>query len=138
MIKEKDLKWHIKRVNNIETNPIDSEYCIVDQGGGTGRMYRIQPMYPADYTGLRNQKNGYKYFIFFECSVRKATDEELLKYKPIHYSCYLILSESLIQVYDTMEDAKKRAYEQYKHIYGYVLSHVVDDTEESTKCHFIV
>lgn len=138
MIKEKDLKWHIKRVNNIETNPIDSEYCIVDRGGGTGRMYRIQPMYPADPFGLINRKTNFKYFIFFECSVRKAIDEELMKYKAIHYSGYLVLDETLIQVYDTMDEAKKRAYEQYRHIYGYALSHVVEDIEEATKNHFIV
>jgi len=35
MIKKTDLKWYIKKVNDIKTNPIECEYCIIDLGDGT-------------------------------------------------------------------------------------------------------
>lgn len=71
MIKECDFKWHIKYENNIETNPIESEYCILDTGRGIGRMYHIQPMRKADCTCLKKMEDPFKYFIFFEGTVEK-------------------------------------------------------------------
>lgn len=39
MLKETDFQWKVRRANNIPTNPIECEYCIVDHGDGCGRMY---------------------------------------------------------------------------------------------------
>ena len=139
MIDESMLKWHKKYVNNIETNPIECLYCIIDYGDGNGRMYRIQAMRKADYNGRIEIKDGYKYFLFFESYVKKA-DTEILDglERNSYYLGYQVESETLIQIYDSMEDAKRRAYVQYYAIYGYCLSEAGDDVEEMTKTHFVV
>lgn len=138
MIEEKDLKWHIKHANNIESNPIVSEYCIIDYGDGEGRIYEILMMQKADYTGLTHIQDEYKYFCFFECFVKKI-EEPMSWFDTIeHYSGYEIRHKTLIQVYDTLDEAKKRAYYQYTHIFDYVVQEAGLNAEEESKLHFVV
>lgn len=140
MLKETDFRWLEKRVNNIPQNPIECEYCIVDLGNGTGKMYIVEPVFAQDPQGYVDQKDGYRYFVFFDCSVKLASEEERTEwfYSGCNYSGYLVTSRSFIAIFDTMEDAKTRAYTQYSHIFGYVLPDVVDNAGELIKEHFVV
>ena len=140
MLQESDFVWLVRHKNNIAENPIDCYYCVVDQSNGAGKMYMVEPMYTQDTNGVIKREAEYKYFVFFDCSVRVATEED--KKQPFHsgmtYSGYVLTSKSLIAVFDTLEDAKTRAYTQYAHHYGYVMPHVVDGIEAETKKHFVV
>ena len=140
MLKETDFKWQVRHANNIPGNPIDCHFCIVDCGDGTGKMYMVEPMYAQDTNGVVKGTAEHKYFVFFACTVRLATEED--KKQPLHscmtYSGYVITSKTLIAIFDTMEDAKKRAYTQYAHHFGYVLPYVVDDIDAETRKHFVV
>lgn len=140
MVKETDFKWKIRHSNNIPTNPVQCEFCIVDLGGGKGKLYMIEHHYPQNTDGLINRENGYKYFIFFVCDARLPTGEEQEKdfFEWVTYGGYILTSKTLIAIFDTMDDAKKRAYTQYKHHFGYVLSHIVDDVEEATRKRSVV
>ena len=138
MLKESEFKWLARHMNNIPENPLDCEYCIVDFGDGTGKMYVVRPLYAQDTNGVI-QRDRYKYFVFLDCRVRLAKAKERAYPDSMSlYSGYQKLDETLIAVFDTMEDAKKRAYTQYAHHFGYVLRHVVDDIEEATRNHFVV
>ena len=140
MLKEIDFKWKIRRANNIPENPIECEFCLVDYGNGKGKLYKVKPLYAQNTDGLSDVKGGYRYFVFFDCSVRLATEEDRERefFSFCEYAGYVITSESFISVFDTMEDAKKRAYTQYRHHFGYVLPHVVDDIEKETRNHFVI
>lgn len=138
MLKESDFNWLVRRVNNIPENQIDCYYCIVDIGDGTGKMYVVKPLYAQDAEGW-SVPGEYKYFVFFDCSVRLATEKERkYPYSMMLYSGYCMTSETLIAVFDTMDVAQKRAYNQYAHHFGYVLPHVADDIEEKAQKHFVV
>lgn len=140
MLKETDFKWKIRHSNNISTNPVQSEFCVIDLGNGKGKLYMVESHYPQNTDGLTNQENGYKYFVFFACDARRPTEEEqemdFLEW--IAYGGYILTSKTLIAIFDTMDDAKKRAYAQYKHHFGYVLSHFVDDVKAETQKHSVV
>ena len=140
MLMETDFKWLIHHANNIPGNSIDCHYCLVDQGNGTGKMYMVEPMYAQDTNGVVKRGAEHKYFVFFACTVRLATDED--KKQPLHssrtYSGYVITSKTLIAIFDTRGEAKKRAYTQYMHHFGYVLPHVMDDIEGETQKHYVV
>ncbi|MBR5884214.1 MAG: hypothetical protein IKZ17_03175 [Bacteroidaceae bacterium] len=140
MLKETDFKWLLRYKNNIKENPIDCFYCIVDRGDGTGKMYVVEPMYAQDPNGLFNKASAYKYFVFFDSNVSLATEED--KKQPFHsyttYSGYVAASHSFIAVFDTLEDAQKRAYTQYAHHFGCVMPHIIDDIEEETRKYFVV
>lgn len=79
------------------------------------------------------------YYCFFESMVRKVEVEKLEGWKRAAlYSGYRTRDDSLIQVYESEEDAKKRAYTQYFAIYGHCLAEAGYDVEETTKSHFVV
>lgn len=139
MLNEKDFKWLTRCENNIVENPVDCYYCIVDTGDGTGKMYIVKPLHAQNTDGMVKAKQGYKYFVFLDCSVERVpTDQQNFPHSMSLYSGYRKVSEALIAVFDTLEEAKLRAYTQYAHHYGYVLPHVVDDTTALTRTHFIV
>ena len=140
MVKETDFKWKIRHSNNIPTNPVQSEYCIVDLGNGKAKLYMVEPHYPQGTDGLTNRENGPKYFVFYACDARPPNEEEQKMdfFDWITYGGYILTSKTLIAIFNAMDDAKKRAYTQYKHHFGYVLSHFVDDVEEETRKHFVV
>ena len=140
MLKETDFQWKVRRANNIPTNPIECEYCIVDHGDGCGQMYSVHPLYSQNTDGLINREDGYKYFVLYVCKVKLATEEDQGRdfFSFSDYSGYVVVSETFIAVFDTMDDAKKRAFTQYKHHFGYVLPHIVNDIEKETQNHFVV
>jgi len=138
VIKEADLRWHIKYVNDIESNPKECEYCIIDCGDDTGRMFRVEVMPKADSNG-RIKMEEEPYFCFYESSVKKVETENADDCKRCSlYSGYRMINDTLIQVYDSKEDAKKRAYTQYYAIYRYCLDVAGYDIEETTKSHFVI
>jgi len=138
MLNETNFIWHTWHENGIPSNPIQFWYCIVDYGDGTGKMYVVEPHHAQDSNGLCNISAGYKYFVFFVCNVKLATLEEQENFLCLVYYGYVMTSKDFIAVFDTPEDAKKRAYTQYVHHFGYVLPHVVDDAEAVTGKHFVV
>lgn len=139
MLNESDFRWHIRRANNIPSNPVDCEYCIVHHGNGTGKMYVVQPQYAQTPEGLVKSSEGYKYFVFFDCNVQLASAEGGDPFPSWStYSGYAVTSKSFIAIFDNVEDAKKRAYTQYAHSFGYVLPHIVDDIDAATRNHFVV
>ncbi|MBR2403091.1 MAG: hypothetical protein IKB01_10065 [Lachnospiraceae bacterium] len=87
MVKEADLKWHTKYVNDIESNPKECEYCIIDYGDGTGcgRMFRIEVMLRAVSNG-RIKMEEEPYYCFYESSVEKVEIEKSDDFKG--YSLY--------------------------------------------------
>ena len=108
MLKENDFKWLTRRANNIPTNPVDCYYCIVDTGDGTGKMYVVKPLHAQNTDGMVKEKQGYKYFVFLDCSVQRVpTDQRNFPYSMSLYSGYRMVSETLVSVFDTIEDAKK-------------------------------
>lgn len=140
MLDKSAFNWQKKMVNNIPENPLDSEFCIVDLGNGTGKLYMVKPLYAQSTTGLYNSDAGYKYFVFFDCNVRLPSESEKKDfwYGCEYYAGYVMTSKTLIAVFDTMDDAKERAYTQYSHHFGYVLPHVVKDMDAETRNHFVV
>lgn len=138
MLKKEDFKWHEHRANNISTNPLTEWYCIVDVGNHA-RKYGIIPQYP-EKDGITYPNEDPEYYVLFEASGNKATDEEKeeFHYKHAHFDDYLFGRESFIRVYKTMEEAKDQAYLQYKAIFGFVLAHITDDVEAATKEHISV
>lgn len=138
MLKETDFKWHVRHVNNIPENPIDCYYCIIDYGDGTGKMFVVKPLHAQDTSGL-TLPGGHRYFVFYDCLVRPVEPEEqAYPYSLVLYSGYEIRLQTLVAVFDTLDDAKKRAYTQYAHLFGYVLPHVVEDAEQTISKHFVV
>ena len=139
MVKKEDLVWHIKRVNNIETNPIESYYCIIATSENEGRMFHIQPFHEIGENGRAIGREP-KYFLFSQCGVQKATEEEKehWTYQGNLHSGYLITHRTVTAIYEDLEKAKGNSYRYYEFVYGYAMSHVVDDTEETSQNHYVV
>ena len=139
MITEKDMEWHEHYENNIPTNPLGEYYCIIDVGE-SARKYGIAPQYPSSDGVIIDSTKEPELFILFEAIGRKATDEDRKEifYDSINYDDYVFENERFVRAFRTLEEAKKRAYVQYKAVYGYALSHVCEDVEEATKKHFVV
>ena len=139
MLTEKDFVWKEHHENNIDSNPLGEYYCIVDCGT-YARKYSIVPQYPSKDGICVDRSQEPEYYILFETSGHKATkfDRESSFYQYCHFDDYMFERESFIRVFTTLEDAKKRAYTQYTHIFGYVLSHIENNTELATQHHFVV
>lgn len=139
MLTEKDFVWKEHYSNNINTNPLDEYYCIVDCGN-YARKYGIVPQYPSKDGVTVSLKDDPEYYILFESRGNKAsdTDRNKLFYEMCNFDDYLFENPSFIRVFKTLDEAKKRAYVQYKTIFGYVLSHIEANTELATQHHFSV
>lgn len=131
MILEKDFVWHIKKENNISVNPIQAEYCIIDFGyeDGKGKLYSIERQYPQDEHGLKLSDEP-ELYILYESSCKKTN---ISSYST--YGEYELLNKHLVRVFKTLEEAKKRAFVQYSHIYHYVMPEHIKKTADT---HFIV
>ena len=138
MVKKEDFIWKKHFVNNIETNPLEYYYCIIDTGKGA-RRYAIQPQYPSEKTGLILDTKNPEYYILFEDIGKKATEEERKNhlYQYNNLDGYIFDGKGLVRVFKTLEDAKERACVQYSAIYGYALNYI-GNTEEITQNHFVV
>lgn len=130
MLKEKDFAWHAKRANNIETNPVEYLYCIVNLGGNTGKLYAIKAQYPADSNGLITSKNP-EYYILFETSCSKT-----LRMSPWNFGEYEPNPLHFVRVFKTLEEAKSRAFVQYSHVYLSAAKDVL--SKERIEKHFVV
>lgn len=142
-----NMVWKPIYPNNMKCNGIDGYYCLMlhkdKEGKVSGRKYSIvfQNEEVEKGTGLVNPNkiNGY---ILFEKVYREivgpldypeATDREPLdlwhynENENTLHSSDMNDKGSFVYAYDNIEDAKKRALCQYKAIYGYVLSHMVED-----------
>jgi len=141
-----DMTWKPIYPNNIKGNGVAGYYCLMlhkdENGKVSGRKYCIIFQHEEEEigTGLINP-NKIEQYILFEKSYRKI--EGHLDYpKPIEYGepndiwnrdgntlCSLDMNDygSFVYAYKNIEDAKKRALNQYKAIYGYVLSYFIGD-----------
>ena len=136
LCKREDMHWKEWRANNIDSNPIEELYCILDCDT-YARKYSIVPQYPSTDGVCVYRDQEPEYYILFEASGHKATEEEqqAIFYQQMNYSGYLFKTPSFIRVFKTLDDAKKRAYHQYTAVYGYVASHFDVDIDKS---HFFV
>jgi len=139
MLKEQDFIWKEHMTNNIPSNPLEEYYCLVDTGSCI-RKYSIQPQYPEIRNGYVDHSKEPELYIFFEATGRKATDEEKksMFYEYTNYDGCVFDHKTFIRAYISMIEAKQRAYFNYKAIYGYALSHIVDNVEDSTKDHVFI
>lgn len=139
-----DLVWKPVYPNNMKGNGLDGYYCLMlykdKEGKVSGRKYSIifQHEEVEKGTGLidSNKINGY---ILFEKVYREIIGdldypEAQEDYAPDLWKSTNTLSSSdmndkgsFVYAYDNIEDAKNRALCQYKAIYGYVLSHMIED-----------
>ena len=139
MLTEKDFIWKEHHENNISTNPLGEYYCIVDCGS-YAKKYGIRPQYPSKDGVCVNLNQEPEFYILFETNGHKATerDRDGSFYEYCNFDDYLFERESFIRVFKTLDEAKKRAYVQYKTIFGYVLSHIEANTDLATQHHFSV
>ena len=129
MLKEKDFVWHEKKVNNIDCNPLHAYYCIVDFGEGEGRLYSIEMQYPQDERGLVLSDIP-EFYILYESRCYKTERKD-----HANYGEYLLNDKVLVRVFNNLEDAKRRAFLQYSHIYHGVIPTY---TGLKPKGHFVV
>lgn len=140
MLKIKDFNWTPHYANNIDSNPIEEYYCTIDVGNGHARKYSIQEQYPLIGHFQQDMSQPVQYYILLEAIGHPATDEDKqhIFYGYSNFDDYVFEKSSFIRVYTDLKTAQEGAYEQYKAIYGYVLSHMVDDVEAETQTHFCV
>ena len=136
MLKEHEFQWIERKTNNIKTNPLDGYCCIIDTED-CARLYIIKPQYPEIKQCCIDSSMDPELYILFEATGHKATEEDKkhVFYDAINYNGYMFSNETFIRAYKTLEDAKARAYINYKMIYGYVLAHIVDNVEDATGKH---
>lgn len=139
MLCENDFIWQEHFENNIPNNPLGEYYCIIDVGNHA-RKYSVVPQYPSKDGICVNRDCEPEYYVLFESCGHKANIQERQDpfYQSYHFNGYVFGHNSFIRVFKTFEDAKKRAYIQYKSIFGYVLSHIEPDIETATKNHVCV
>ena len=139
MLEKQDFIWKEHFANNIPTNPLEEYYCIIDCGNNA-RKYSIIPQYPSDDGISEKTSEKPECYVFFESIGRKATenDKKNFFYNYIQFDGYIFDKASFIRVYKTLDEAKERAYVQYKAIFQYVLSHIERNTDLATQHHFCV
>lgn len=116
------MTWNEKKINNIETNPIECWWAIGNLADGCKRMYIVEPYYEVTTDGLAKTDKPYKYYTLSEClshhllTKDKTESKEYLD-KSCFYGDYYIDTElHPIAIYDTKEDAMLRAETQIKHM----------------------
>lgn len=125
--------------NNLRENPLEEWYCIVDVGN-SARKYGIKPQYPLK-DGIYTDVNADpEYYILFESTGRKATENDKNKrfYKNVNFDGYIFDNETFIRVFKNKEDAQKKAYYGYTSVYGYAFSFICDNVQNATSKHFVV
>lgn len=121
LLEEKDFEWKIKKINNIESNPIEYWYTTYYKGDSS-RKYYIIPQYPS-IDGITVDINSEpELYVYFEATGCKLKDKEKeWKYDSIGDG-YKYGKGTFKRAFKTIEEAKYRAYMDYCHIYGYVMS----------------
>ena len=140
MIKYEDLIWKEHKANNIQTNPLEDIYCIIDTGD-SARMYFIKPQYPLHEDGSINTKEDEpELYILFENIGYEASNKEKREYgyQFSNYDGYVYDgNKNFCRAFKSLEEAKHGAYQQYVAIFGFVLAHL-GDVEKLTADHFVV
>lgn len=139
MIKESEFVWKEHKVNNIETNPLDEIYCIVDVGS-CAKKYSIKYQMEDGSRSANSSDEKAKYYILFETHGQKATvqDKEDFFYKLSNVDGYVFGHETFIKVFEDLDEAKHQGYKQYSCIYGGVLHYFTENIDKATKDHFVV
>jgi len=92
-----DFEWKPHYPNNIPRNGQDGWRCEINPREWQRRVYYIRFQYTQSEYGLILNQDEPELYILFE-------------------------NETFIYAFKMLEEAKKRAYTQYAHIYGYVAS----------------
>lgn len=139
MLKQEDFSWKERKTNNIPTNPLEGYCCIIDTEN-SARLYIIEPQYPEIDKCCIDRKSNPELYILFEAVGKKATDKdkEHIFYDSINYEGYLFENKTFIRAYKTLQEAQERAYLNYRMIYGYVFSHIINDVEAATANHMCI
>lgn len=128
-----DLVWKPIHSNNIIGNPVMGEYCIInrqnDDGTWSGRKYSISFQWPETTPGSGIICSGDpEAYILFEYGFG-GLKAPLVYPEPNERGCDCDIHEYgyFCRAYKELEHARKRALVNYKHIFGYVASHFVED-----------
>lgn len=140
MLKLKDFIWKERKINNLSKYPLEEWYCIIDLGNGMAKKYSIKPQYPSNDGICIDYNEKPEYFIFFEANGALATEEDKksISYKTKNFDGYLFGRETFIRVYTSLDDAKRRAFYNYNHIFGYCLTCIEDSLDKEINKHIVV
>lgn len=108
----KEFDWKEKRVNNLDSNPIEGWWCVA-KVGDTVRLYVIKPQQPQDESGLVTSEEPEGYVLFEGlCATRRNYDENPMS----SYDGWMAPRLSFVHMYKTLDSAKQRAATQAGHI----------------------
>ena len=136
---EVDLEWKPYYPNNMLQNGQEGWYCVL-QNGSHARRYTILFQYPMDEEGYIHSEQGVDRWILFEklyhdldgplvypepfpCDPwpEASAADELNDFGQFHYACR------------SLEQAKGQALRCCQMVFGYALSHLLEDEEEETQ-----
>ena len=118
------MNWHKHHINNIDDNPIDEIYTILDYGeeDGFAKKFSIVYNYPLGekWQTLVKEPN---YYVVFVANGNYSDNDDYLGYEFEH--------PSMIQVFDS-ENKAKEYIEQFQipfYMSGYLESHILEKEE---------
>jgi hypothetical protein len=103
-----DFEWVQYYPNNMVQNGLEGYDCLIVPKAGFCRKYSIRFQFETDVTALVLNSEEPRLFILFE-------------------------NDSFVYACPTLDFAKQRAYTQYAHIHGYVMSHIEAKEVERAK-----
>lgn len=125
LLGKKDFIWKEKKTNNIESNPLEYWYTTYDNGD-VSRLYYIIPQYPSVDDMCVNTYENPELYIYFEAIGTVIAEGEVeCKYSGIGNG-YVYGKGSFKRAFKTIQEAKDRAYRDYKMVYGYAMSFIDD------------
>lgn len=85
LLKEKDFIWKVKKINNIESNPIEYWYTVYYERD-SARKYYIVPQYPLIDGEYEDQNSEPELYVYFESIgwKLKGSSEKECKYTSIN------------------------------------------------------
>lgn len=143
-----DLTWKPIYPNNMKTNGLDGYYCLLlhknENGTYGARKYSIKFQHKELEAGTGHvDPNIIEMYVLFEKCYPKIVGK--LSYpdasecgtpKDLWCNNDNALNSAdindcgeFVRAYTNIEDAKMRALTQYKSIYAYAMSHLIDDAE---------
>ncbi len=129
------LTWKPYFPNNMLQNGQEGWYCVL-QKGDHARKYTITFQYPLDEEGLSRPDWGIDRYILFE-KLYFDLKGPLTYPEPHEDDSWEMLTAAddlndfggFVYAHRTLEDAKKRALRQWQAVFGYALSHLIEDGE---------
>lgn len=124
-----NFDWKIKKVNNIETNPIQC-YWTIGTVNGLSRFYKITPFNKCNENGLVDNDNPKIYYVLYEaCNYTTTTDSLIKKFDIDYYDGIIPINASMVAVYEDLDMAKNRAKFQLFIINNIIENYAVKEKE---------